>query len=77
MTAINSQDERTLTIRGLVRVNRGEYDGGLADLRRAYQINPNYAVAIIALAFAEATTGLARGGGRTRQVALRLSPRDY
>ena len=27
---------------------------------RAYQINPNYAAAIIVLAFAEATTGLAR-----------------
>ena len=72
MTAINSQDERTLTIRGLVRVNRGEYDGGLADLRRAYQINPNYAVAIIALAFAEATTGLAREAEEHAQVALRL-----
>ena len=35
MTAINSQDERTLTVRGWTRVNRGEYDGGLADLRRA------------------------------------------
>jgi adenylate cyclase len=77
MTAINSQDERTLTIRGLVRVNRGEYDGGLADLRRAYQINPNYAVAIIALAFAEATTGLAREAEEHAQVALRLSPRDH
>ena len=29
MTAINSQDERTLTMRGLIRVTRGEYDGGL------------------------------------------------
>ena len=66
MTAINSQDERTLTVRGLVRVNRGEYDGGLADLRRAYRGQSELRVAIIALAFAEATTGLARGGGSTR-----------
>ena len=77
MTAINSQDERTLTVRGLVRVNRGEYDGGLADLRRAYQINPNYAAAIIVLAFAEATTGLAREAEAHAKIALRLSPRDY
>jgi adenylate cyclase len=77
MTAINSQDERTLTIRGMVRVNRGEYDGGLADLRRAHQINPNYAGAIITLAFAEATAGLAREAKAHAQLALRLSPRDY
>jgi tetratricopeptide (TPR) repeat protein len=77
MTAINSQDERTLTVRGLVRVNRGQYDGGLADLRRAYQINPNYATAIIVLAFAEATTGLAREAEAHAKIALRLSPRDY
>jgi adenylate cyclase len=77
MTAINSQDERTLTIRGMVRVNRGEYDGGLADLRRAYQINPNYAGAIIELAYAEATTGLAREAEEHAQVAIRLSPKDY
>ena len=77
MTAINSQDERTLTIRGLVRVSRGEYDGGLADLRRAHEINPNYAGAIIVLAFAEATTGLAEEAEAHGQLALRLSPRDY
>ena len=77
MSAINSQDERTLTMRGLVRVNRGEYDGGLADLRRAYQINPNYAAAIIVLAFAEATTGLAREAEVHAQVAMRLSPKDH
>ena len=75
MTAINSQDERTLTIRGMVRVNRGEYDGGLADLRRAYQINPNYAGAIIVLAYAEATTGLAREAEAHAQVAIRLVQR--
>jgi len=51
MTAINSQDERTLTVRGLIRFNRGEYDGGLADLRRAHEINPNYALAVIVLDF--------------------------
>src|SRR4051794_145715 len=34
MTAINSQDERTLTLRGWVRFNRCEYQGGLADMRR-------------------------------------------
>jgi adenylate cyclase len=76
MAAIDSQDERTLTMRGLVRVNRGEFDGGLADLRRAYEINPNYASAIVMLAFAEATAGLAQEAKAHAQLALRLSPRD-
>jgi adenylate cyclase len=77
MTAINSQDERTLTVRGWVRVARGEYRGGLADLRRAHEVNPNYTFALIALAFAEATTGLAREAEAHAELALRLSPRGY
>jgi len=76
MTAIASQDERTLTMRGLIRVTRGEYDGGLADLRRAHEVNPNYAIAIFTLAFAEATAGLAQEAKAHAQLALRLSPRD-
>ena len=77
MTAINSQDERTLTARGWIRVARGEYKGGLADLRRAHEVNPNYANALTALAFCEATIGLAQEAKDHAQLALRLSPRDY
>src|SRR5882757_2884092 len=77
MTAINSQDERTLTARGWTRVTRGEYSGGLADLRRATEVNPNYALALVTLAFAEASTGLAQEAEAHAQLALRLSPRDY
>jgi tetratricopeptide (TPR) repeat protein len=77
MMGINSQDERTLTARGWIRVMRGEYSGGLADLRRAHEVNPNYTFAITALAFGEATTGLAREAEAHAQLAIRLSPRDY
>jgi adenylate cyclase len=77
MTAIDSQDERTLTARGWVRVARGEYHGGLADLHRAHEVNPNYAFALVALAFAEATMGRAQEAEGHAQLALRLSPRDY
>jgi TolB-like protein len=77
MTAINSQDERTLTARGWIRVVRGEYSGGLADLRRAHEVNPNYANALSALAFCEATVGLADEAKEHAHLALRLSPRDY
>jgi len=77
MSAINSQDERTLTLRGWVRFNRGEYDGGLADIRRGGEINPNFALALIALSFAEAKAGRANEAVTHAGLALRLSPRDY
>jgi adenylate cyclase len=77
MTAINSQDERTLTARGRARVTRGEFSGGLADLRRATEVNPNYATALVTLAFSEASTGLAQEAIAHAQLALRLSPLDY
>jgi adenylate cyclase len=77
MTDINFQDERTLTARGWVRLRRGEYRGCLTDLRRAHEVNPNYAFALIALAFAEATMGMAQEADAHAQLALRLSPRDY
>ena len=67
-------DERTLTARGGIRVARGEYRGGLADLRRADEANPNYAFTLIVLAFAEATTGLAQEAEAHAQLAIRLSP---
>jgi adenylate cyclase len=77
MTDIDFQDERTLAARGWVRLRRGEYRGCLADLRRAHEVNPNYAFALIALAFAEATMGMAQEAEAHAQLALRLSPRDY
>jgi adenylate cyclase len=77
MTVIDPQDERTLTVRGWVRVARGEHSGGIADLRRAHEVNPNYAFALIALSFAEATVGLAQEAQAHAHLAIRLSPRDY
>jgi adenylate cyclase len=77
MMEINPQDELSLTARGWSRVTRGEYRGALADLRRAHEVNPNYMFAVIALAFAEATMGLAEEAQEHAQLALRLSPRDY
>jgi TolB-like protein len=76
MTALKSQDERTLTARGAVRFRRGEQDGALADLRRAHEINPNFALAIITLAHTEASMGLAQEAQKHAHLAMRLSPRD-
>jgi adenylate cyclase len=77
MTTIDSQNERTLELRGCIRFHRGEHDGGLADLRRACEINPNYTPALIVLAFVEAKAGMAQEAVSHARLALRLSPRDY
>ena len=77
MTTINSQDERTLTLRGWVRFNRGQYDGGLSDLRRACEVNPNFAFALNRLSFAEAKAGMGEEAVAHATLALRLSPKDY
>ena len=76
MAAIDPQDARTLMMRGLIRVVRGEAEGGLADLRRAHQVNPNFAQALAALAFTEATQGLTHDAVAHAELAVRLSPRD-
>ena len=54
-----------------------KYSGGLADLRRAHEFNPNYAFCLIGLAFAEAATGRGQEAEVHAQLALRLSPRDH
>jgi len=77
MTTINSQDERTLTLRGWVRFNRGQYDGGLSDLRRACEVNPNFAFALNRLSLAEAKAGMGEEAVAHATLALRLSPKDY
>jgi adenylate cyclase len=76
MMTIDAQDARTLTARGVVRVRRGEHEGGLADLRRAHEVNPNYVRAILGLAVCEAAVGLAREAEAHARLALRLSPRE-
>ena len=66
MTAINSQDERTLTVRGLTRVNRGEYGGGLADLRRAYRDQSELRNCPHCAGVYRGDHGLGPGGGSAR-----------
>jgi tetratricopeptide (TPR) repeat protein len=55
---------------------RGEQERGIADLRRALEVNPNSAITLIFLAFAEATAGLRQDAEAHALLALRLSPRD-
>jgi adenylate cyclase len=76
MLDIDALDYRTLTQCGVTRVMRGEQERGIADLRRALEVNPNSAITLIFLAFAEATAGLRQDAEAHALLALRLSPRD-
>jgi tetratricopeptide (TPR) repeat protein len=73
MQGIDALDDRTLSVCGLVRVWRGEQERGIADLRRAVEVNPN---TLMMLAFAEAKVGLGQEAKANALVSLRLSPRD-
>jgi tetratricopeptide (TPR) repeat protein len=76
MLSIDPLDYRTLTQGGTVRVARGEHERGIADLRRALEVNPNSALTLMALAWSEATVGLGEEAKAHALLALRLSPRD-
>jgi adenylate cyclase len=76
MLAIDALDYRTLTLCGVVRVGRGEQDRGIADLRRALEVNPNAAFTLLLLSWMEATAGLSEEAKAHALLAIRLSPRD-
>ena len=64
------------TLRGEIRIFRGEYDAALSDFRRAYALNPNFAWNLFYLACAEAVTGFTEQAREHAELGLRLSPRD-
>jgi adenylate cyclase len=76
MLNIDPLDDWTLNLCGLVRVMRGDHERGIADLRRAAEINPNSANTMAILAFSEATAGFVEEAKAHALLALRLSPRD-
>ncbi len=77
MLAIDALDHRTLTICGVLRVVQGEQQRGLADLRRALEVNPNSSMSLMWLAFCEAMTGLGEDAREHALLSLRLNPRDF
>jgi adenylate cyclase len=64
------------TMRGEIRVFRGEHDAALSDFRRAHALNPNSTWNLFWMACAEATSGLTREAKEHAERGLRLSPRD-
>jgi TolB-like protein len=77
MARLNPLDHRTLTISGVLRVVRGEQDRGLADLRRALEVNPNSSLSLMWLALCEAMTGQSEAARTHATLSLRLNPRDF
>jgi len=76
MQRIDALDHRTLTISGVLRVVTGEQGRGLADLRRALEVNPNSAISLMWLALCEAMVGLGDDARTHAMLSLRLNPRD-
>lgn len=76
MLGIDALDYRTLTQCGATRVMRGEQERGIADLRRALDVNPNSAITLVMLAWAEAAVGLGEEAKAHTLLAIRLNPRD-
>ena len=76
MSGLNALDHRTLTVSGISRVIRGEQERGLADLRRAVEVNPNSALSLMWLALCEAMAGLREEARTHALLSLRLNPRD-
>ena len=72
MLSIDALDYRTLTQCGVTRLMRGEQERGIADLRRALDVNPNSAITLVLLSWAEATAGLGEEAKAHAPLALRL-----
>ena len=76
MIQIDPLDARPLRMCGIARVFRGEHERGIADLRWALSANPNSAITLRTLAWAEARAGLGDAAKEHALLAIRLSPRD-
>jgi adenylate cyclase len=76
--AVDRADNRPYIWRGALRIyNRsGRKSEGLDDLRRAHELNPNDAAAMVHLGFGEAACGDPTRGRGYVLAAMRLSPRD-
>ena len=74
--AIDNRDHIAYARKGILLFQLGQHAEGLADMRRAHELNPNDAFALAGLGFLEAMSGDARKGIECTTKALRLSPRD-
>ncbi len=73
---IDSSNPHAFTARGGIHHFRGEHDEAVADYRRAFALNPNFAVNIFMMAWCESLSGLTEEAREHAALGLRLSPRD-
>ena len=73
---VGTSDPRAYARRGLVLHFLGERDKSLGYLKRAVELNPNYANGLFLLAWAESLDGLADQAIEHANLGLRLSPRE-
>ncbi|MEW9922435.1 adenylate/guanylate cyclase domain-containing protein [Marimonas sp. MJW-29] len=73
---IGTNDPRAYAMRGTIQHFSGNRDEGLGDLRRAVELNPNYAYGFFLLAWAESLDGYSDEATKHAKLGLRLSPRE-
>ncbi len=74
--AVDHEDHVAYLWKGALLFQAGQESVGLADMRRAHELNPNGALTLAMLGFYEATSGDPPKGIEYVSRALRLSPRD-
>jgi tetratricopeptide (TPR) repeat protein len=73
---VDASDPRAYMARGIIHHFRGDHDAAVADLRRAFALNPNFAVNLFMLAWCESLSGFTEEAREHAALGLRLSPRD-
>ena len=73
---IDSSDPRSYAARAIIHHFRSEHDEAVADYRKAFELNPNFAMNIIMMAWCESLTGFTEQARAHAELGLRLSPRD-
>ncbi len=73
---IDSRDPRAHMCRGLIHHLRSEFDEAVADFRRAFDLNRNFALNLFTLAWCESLAGYPSEAREHAALGLRLSPRD-
>ena len=72
----DSTNPRAYTIRAMTCIFYREFDAAIADFRRAFTLNPNFALNAMFMAWGESLAGLTKEAREHAELALRLSPRD-
>jgi Flp pilus assembly protein TadD len=73
---IASNDSRSYSMRGFFHSLSGDFGAGAADLRKAYEMNPNDMAILRNLSWTEAAEGNVERAKDLAMQAMRLSPKD-